>query len=129
MRGTFLFALSLLTLQGAMIAGEGKAPSSLRAPAALRAIDHATAKPGPLAYAVAFEDFLSQFGVLDIGSGVFHQISDLPHGAQGIGKDAAGRIYVVDAQNNLVRLNPGNGKARVIGSTGVPSESFRTDSF
>ncbi len=119
MRRTSLFALSLLTLQGAMMAGEGKAPSSLRAPAALRATGHATPKSGPLTYAVPFNDFLGQFGVLDIGSGVFLQISELPHSAQGIGKDAEGRIYVVDQQNNLVRVNPGNGKTRVIGSTGV----------
>jgi hypothetical protein len=50
---------------------------------------------------------------------MFHPIANLSNGVQGIGRDAEGRLYVVDTNNDLVRINPGNGTTEVIGSTGV----------
>jgi hypothetical protein len=46
---------------------------------------------GPLAYAISFDGSVGQFGVLDIGSGVFNVIADLPNPGQGLAKDAKGR--------------------------------------
>src|SRR5262245_37876396 len=77
------------------------------------------AKPGPFSYAVALNTGANRFGTLDIGSGAFHTIANLPNGGQGIASDANGRIYVVDVNNNLATVNLGNGKVEVIGSTGV----------
>ena len=118
MRKTLILALSLLTLQGALTTGTGRPaprrPNATRLPAAAPG----QAKRAPLVYAVAVSDNVTQFGVLDIGTGVFHSIADLPDSAQGIGRDAEGKIYIVDQKNNLVRLTPGNGKIKVIGPTG-----------
>ena len=97
-------------MTAAMLAGTGIPNSRRTLPAA---------KSGPLAYAVALQDTFNQFGVLDIGTGMFHPIADLPSPAQGIARDAEGGIYIVDANNNLVRVNPGNGRTEVVGSTGV----------
>jgi hypothetical protein len=117
---TLLLALSVLTLQSVMIASTGQFASRRSAPTTSRAAAQPGGKPGPLAYAIT----VNQFGVLDIGSGRFHLIADLPNAVVGsqvqcIARDAQGKIYVVDANNNLVRIKPGNGNTKVIGSTGV----------
>src|SRR5262245_27051672 len=80
---------------------------------------HHSPTTGPLAYALAFDGSMGQFGVLDIGSGVFSVIADLPDSGQGLARDAKGRLYTVDTNNNLVRITPANGKTQVVGSTGV----------
>jgi hypothetical protein len=77
------------------------------------------AKPGALSYAVAVNEGATLFGTLDIGAGTFHAVATLPTGAQGIARDARGRIYVIDNNNNLATINPGNGRIDVIGGTGV----------
>jgi len=124
MAGLLLVGVSAgLVLQGGMTAGTGKPASRRLAPTHSPAAVHQGTKPGPLAYAIAVNPAdpvpPARFGVLDIGSGMFHPIADLPNGVQGIGRDGEGRLYVVDTTNNLVRINPGNGKTDVIGSTGV----------
>jgi hypothetical protein len=80
---------------------------------------HHSPSTGPLAYALSFDGSLGQFGVLDIGSGVFSVIADLPNSGQGLGRDAKGHLYTVDTNNNLVRIKPANGKTKVVGSTGI----------
>jgi hypothetical protein len=77
--------------------------------------------PGPLAYAIGFDGYsgLARFGVLLVGAGRFLPISDLPNSAQGLGRDDRGRLYLVDAGNNLVRIDALTGRAEVIGDTGV----------
>ncbi len=118
MSKTLPLTLSMLALTGIITAGTGKLPSRRVTPNS-SAESHKPAKSGPLAYTVALKDTFNQFGVLDIGTGTFHPIAGLPNPAQGIGRDAEGGIYIVDSNNNLVRINPGNGKTEVVGSTGV----------
>ena len=120
MRKMLSLAVSALTLQGVVLAGTGKPDRPLAGPTLSANASKAPARPDPLAYAISVNPLnnLGQFGILDIGTGRFHRIKDLPNGAQGIGRDAAGTIYVVDTNNNLVRINPG-GQTEVIGSTGV----------
>src|SRR5262249_25430286 len=45
---------------------------------------HPSPTTGPLAYALAFDGSVGQFGILDIGSGVFSVIADLPDSGQGL---------------------------------------------
>src|SRR5262245_32704438 len=63
--------------------------------------------PGPFAYAIGFDgdSGLARFGVLLVGAGRFLPVSDLPNSAQGLGRDDRGRLYVVDAGNDLVRID------------------------
>jgi outer membrane protein assembly factor BamB len=103
MRNTFLIALSLLTAgTGVMaFASEGK--------------------PATVGYAIAFNPTAlgsAMFGFLDIKTGTFRAISELPDGGQGLARDN-GEILTVDSSNNLVRINPGNGKTTLIGPTGI----------
>jgi hypothetical protein len=134
MRKMLSLFVSLFTLQVVIMAGTGKPGRPLAAATLSADASKAPARPDPLAYGISFNPFsdLGQFGILDIGTGRFHRIADLPNGAQGIGRDAAGTIYVVDTNNNLVRINPG-GQTEVIGSTGVttpgPFGSKRVDVF
>ena len=114
--------LSLLTVQTVMMAGSGRFVLRREVQAEFHAPGGNVAKPGPLAYAIALDAFtpLSRFGVLDISTGVFHLIADLPpDSTQGIARDAEGKLYGVDSGNNLFQIDPGNGKARVIGGTGI----------
>lgn len=82
---------------------------------------HKKQQPDPIGYAVGFdlERALTQFGVLSLGTGTFVPIADLPNSAQGLGRDERGALYVVDTQNNLVRVNGQTGRTKVIGNTGV----------
>jgi hypothetical protein len=65
-------------------------------PTSEAAESHNPAKSGPLAYAIALKDTFNQFGVLDIATGTFHPIAELPNPAQGIARDAEGGIYIVE---------------------------------
>jgi hypothetical protein len=84
----------------------------------------ATAKkqqPGPTGYALGLdaERGVTQFGVLALDTGTFIPVADLPNSAQGLGRDEHGKLYLVDAANNLVRVNGQTGKTRIVGNTGV----------
>ena len=82
----------------------------------------ALAQPAPVAYAFGFEDLVNgptRFGVLDIGSGSFYRGVDHSQLAQGLARDAHGRIYIVDEKANLLRVTPGNFKTELVGNTGV----------
>jgi outer membrane protein assembly factor BamB len=122
MQRKLLLFVSLLALQSAMMAGEGKFPSRGVTRSLPTTASREAAKPGPLTYAISFNplDPLAgvQFGALDIGTGMFHLIADLPHAVQGIARDP-GKILAVDTNNNLIRIDPGNGKTDIIGPTGV----------
>src|SRR5262249_6997136 len=102
MRKMFLLALSLLVAQSPASAARRRTGASL-------------------AYAIAFTPaahFAStQFGYMDIATGRFQMIADLPNGAQGIARDSE-EILAVDNSNNLIRINPA-GKTTVVGPTGV----------
>jgi hypothetical protein len=120
MRRTFWLALPLLAVLSATFSNASSAERE---------------KPDSLAYAIAFNplDPLSgtQFGFLDIGTGTFQLIADLPNGAQGIAR-ADGKILAVDSSNNLIRISP-DGKAMVVGPTGIttpsPHGATRVDVF
>ena len=122
MRKLFSLAISLLALEGAILASEGKQASSRSNADASSVPSNQRGKPGPIAYAIAFNPVDpfggTQFGFLDIGTGTFLAIANLPNGAQGIARDK-GQIFAVDASNNLVRIDPGNGKVALIGPTGI----------
>jgi hypothetical protein len=104
---------ALITWLGTVLA-QAQSPASSRQA-------HKRHQPGPIGYAVGFdsERAITQFGVLLIGTGTFIPIADLPKSAQGLGRDKHGHLYVVDAENNLVRVNGLTGRTKVIGNTGV----------
>jgi hypothetical protein len=117
-----------------LLAGTGKFTSRSAATPSARAATQIAILPNQLAYAIALEAFSpdAHFGVVDLGTGKFSQIADLPPNAsQGIARSREGRLYGVDAENNLFRIDPGNGKTRVIGATGIttpsPKGSIRID--
>src|SRR5689334_1504495 len=115
----------ILTCNAGLAASEGKSAQRQANLAAPVARGHESAS-GPLAYAVVSDGLgapTTKFGILDIGSGQFHAIAELPGSAQGIARDAEGKVYVIDGNNNLDRVNLGNGKLTVIGNTGVTTGS------
>jgi len=120
MRRTFWLALPLLAVLSATFSTASSAERE---------------EPNSLAYAIAFNPLApqsgTQFGFLDIGTGTFQLIADLPNGAQGIARDN-GTIFAVDNSNNLIRISP-DGKAAVVGPTGIttpgPKGDTRVDVF
>jgi hypothetical protein len=75
-----------------------------------------------LGYAVAFDPLspATQFGVVNLGTGNFSSIANLPpNSSQGIARGSDGKLYGVDANNNLIRIDPGNGKVHIVGNTGI----------
>jgi hypothetical protein len=114
MRRTFWLALPLLT---AVSATYSTASSAERE------------EPNSLTYAIAGDAFVPQsavhFGFLDIGTGTFQLIADLPNGAAGLARER-GTILGVDSSNNLIRINP-DGKAMVVGPTGITTPALHDD--
>src|SRR5262245_34304039 len=94
----------LITGLGTVLAHAQSPPSSRHA--------HKRQQPRPIGYAVGLDSArgITQFGVLDIATGAFVPIADLLNSAQGLGRDEQGRLYAVDADNNLVRINRVTGR-------------------
>jgi len=109
-----------IVMTGVLIAGLETVLAHAQSPGSA-AQAHKKQQPGPIGYALGFdaERAITQFGVLVIGTGTFDPIADLPNSAQGLGRDSHGQLYVVDTENNLVRVNAQTGGTRVIGNTGV----------
>jgi len=74
MRKLFSLAISLLALEGAILASEGKQASSRSNADASSVPSSQRGKPGPIAYAIAFNPVDpfggTQFGFLDIGTDI-----------------------------------------------------------
>ncbi len=82
----------------------------------------ALAAAGPVTFAVT----PSGFGVADLGTGAFTQIgAPLPYQIGGIAYGSDGKLYGLDANNNLVRIDPATGNQTNIGSSGIPLLSFQ----
>jgi hypothetical protein len=81
----------------------------------------AAAVSGPLSYALApTPDYSTmRFGVLDFGLGKFYVISSLPTIDNGIAWDFRNELLSLDLLGDLYRINPGNGRATKVGSSGV----------
>jgi hypothetical protein len=125
MNRTFWLLAFILTCNAGLTASEGKTAERQSNVAAPAARGHESGS-GPLAYAVVSNGPgapTTGFGILDIGSGQFHAIAELPGSAQGIARDAQGKVYIIDGNNNLERVNLGNGKLTLIGNTGVTTGS------
>jgi len=109
-----------VVVMGVLIAVLGTGLAHAQPPASKGQV-HKKQDPGPIGYALGFDSAraITQFGVILIGAGTFIPIADLANSAQGLGRDEQGRLYVIDADNNLVRVNRQTGRTRVIGNTGV----------
>jgi len=105
---------------GVLMTGLGTVLAHAQSPASFPQA-HKKQLPSPIGYAVGFDSVraITQFGVLLIGTGTFVPIADLPKQVQGLGRDEQGRLYVVDAENMLVRVNAQTGRTKIIGDTGV----------
>src|SRR5215467_9703727 len=122
MRKLTLLAFLLVTLQATLTATTNHNPAGRIAPADASG-PSVLSRAQPLAYALESEaNGAVHFGLLAIGSGVFHALADLPTGGQGLGRDAHGGLYMVDSNNNLVRINR-DGRTQVVGPTGVTTPS------
>jgi hypothetical protein len=131
MRRLSILTLSLVVLQSVILASEGKQSSGRQRETVSSVPSSPRGKPGPVAYAIGFNPVDptsgAQFGLIDIGAGIFLTIADLPQGAQGIARDN-GQIFAVDSTNNLVRIDPGNGKTKLVGPTGITTPGPDPDS-
>jgi hypothetical protein len=112
--------LALLPLP--MFAGSAKFNAVPSPPQTVQGQSQGARAPNMFAYAVAFDPLspATQFGVVDLGTGNFRRIGDLPpNSSQGIARGWDGKLYGVDADNNLIRIDPGNSKVHILGNTGI----------
>lgn len=106
----------------AMLAAAQIVSAGSRTPAG-RIAPAVSPRPTPLAFAVTtngdFNDPISQVGILDLNGGFFYPLATLSAPPVGIARDAAGLLYAVDYNNDLVRIDPLTGKVTIVGPTGL----------
>jgi hypothetical protein len=61
----------------------------------------------------------NQFGIVDVETGSFKSIGNTAETLSGLGP-VHGILYGLDADNNLVTINPANATTKVVGNTGLP---------
>ena len=61
----------------------------------------------------------NQFGVVDVETGAFRLIGNTAAALSGLGP-VDGVLYGLDANNNLVTINPANATTKVVGNIGLP---------
>ena len=61
----------------------------------------------------------NQFGIVNVETGHFRLIGNTPEPLSGLGR-VDGVLYGLDADNNLVTINPANATTKVVGNIGLP---------
>lgn len=81
-----------------------------------------SASASPIVYTVSinFNNFTSQFGTMDLSTGVFNQIgSVIPDGLGGLMPQSNGKLLSLSLSGNLDSIDPATGAVSVIGATGL----------
>jgi hypothetical protein len=69
----------------------------------------------------------SQFGAVDVGTGVFHQIGpDFPEGSEGLAAGPNGRFYTIGFSGELYSIDSATGMTTPVGPTGLDDCSTPT---
>jgi hypothetical protein len=61
----------------------------------------------------------NQFGIVNVNTGQFTPIGNTPEPLSGLGR-VGGVLYGLDADNNLITINPANATTKVVGNIGLP---------